>query len=96
MLHLFFDDYRGMNPLLFGDYPEIMKTIVGSKMPSFSEEQSTLLRGSLDFLGINYYATLYVSDKPGEYDSGIQDYIEDMRVLLSGLPSTPSLLIAVG
>eukprot|EP00252_Welwitschia_mirabilis_P012060 TRINITY_DN2683_c0_g1_i1.p1 TRINITY_DN2683_c0_g1~~TRINITY_DN2683_c0_g1_i1.p1 ORF type:complete len:371 (-),score=21.01 TRINITY_DN2683_c0_g1_i1:710-1822(-) len=48
-----------LDPLYFGDYPSSMKDLVESRLPEFSAEQSALLKGSLDFLGINHYTSLY-------------------------------------
>nr|BAO04173.1 hypothetical protein [Delphinium grandiflorum] len=80
------DFYSGwaMNPLVFGDYPEIMKTNVGSRLPSFTKDESKLLKGSFDFIGLNHYFTVYIQDKPrSTRKSNLGDYISDMSVKLS-------------
>ncbi|GFP78592.1 probable inactive beta-glucosidase 14 [Phtheirospermum japonicum] len=51
-----------LDPLVFGDYPSEMKRYHGSELPSFSSEESELLRDSIDFIGINHYGTLYAKD----------------------------------
>ncbi|OMO71966.1 Glycoside hydrolase, family 1 [Corchorus olitorius] len=48
-----------LDPLMFGDYPSSMKSRVGSRLPNFTDSESVLLKGSLDFLGINHYTTYY-------------------------------------
>ncbi|KAK4784969.1 hypothetical protein SAY86_001658 [Trapa natans] len=48
-----------IEPLMFGDYPSSMRTRVKSRLPKFSRSESALLRGSLDFVGINHYTTYY-------------------------------------
>lgn len=48
-----------MDPLYFGDYPASMRQLVGDRLPVFSNDQSKLLRGSFDFVGINHYTTIY-------------------------------------
>ncbi|XLT41260.1 hypothetical protein HN873_072552 [Arachis hypogaea] len=53
-----------MEPLTTGDYPESMKSIVGSRLPKFSKEQSKQLIHSYDFIGLNYYTTNYASNAP--------------------------------
>ncbi|XLS76186.1 hypothetical protein HN51_033051 [Arachis hypogaea] len=53
-----------MEPLTRGDYPESMKSIVGSRLPKFSKEQSKQLIHSYDFIGLNYYTTNYASNAP--------------------------------
>ena len=39
-----------------------MRTRVGSRLPRFSKDQSSLLKGSLDFVGINHYTTWYAEN----------------------------------
>ncbi|KAL0283983.1 UNVERIFIED_CONTAM: Beta-glucosidase 18 [Sesamum angustifolium] len=51
-----------LDPLVFGDYPPEMRRYHGSELPSFSPEERELLRGSIDFIGINHYGTLYAKD----------------------------------
>ncbi|KAG4973934.1 hypothetical protein JHK87_030755 [Glycine soja] len=63
------DDYGGflsphimfMQPLTTGNYPETMQSLLGSRLPNFTEEQSKLLIGSFDFVGLNYYTTTYAA-----------------------------------
>jgi len=38
-----------------GDYPASLKACAGANLPAFTAEQSRLVKGSLDFLGINFY-----------------------------------------
>ncbi|KAG9132598.1 hypothetical protein Leryth_023058 [Lithospermum erythrorhizon] len=53
-----------MDPLTYGRYPKNMRNIVGSRLPIFTTEEATLVKGSFDFLGINYYTGNYVSNVP--------------------------------
>lgn len=46
------------NVLINGDYPETMKQRVGDRLPKFTEKQKQLLKGSIDFTGLNYYNSL--------------------------------------
>ncbi|CAA7393465.1 unnamed protein product [Spirodela intermedia] len=53
-----------MDPLFFGEYPSSMRTSVGSRLPKFSPQEAASVKGSLDFVGINYYTTYYaMNDK---------------------------------
>ncbi|CAN6544600.1 unnamed protein product [Malus baccata var. baccata] len=54
-------DFMFLDALTSGDYPHTMRSIVGKRLPKFTEEQSKLLNGSFDFLGINYYTARYTS-----------------------------------
>ncbi|KAJ4876808.1 Myrosinase 1 [Raphanus sativus] len=53
-----------MEPLTKGRYPDIMRQIVGSRLPNFTEAEAELVAGSYDFLGLNYYTTQYAQQKP--------------------------------
>ncbi|XP_045795327.1 beta-glucosidase 11-like [Trifolium pratense] len=72
-----------LNPLTFGDYPDTMKRNVGSRLPSFTEKESNLMKSSIDFLGINFYNSLYVKNYPPESKNmEDRDYMQDMAVEL--------------
>jgi len=71
-----------MDPLTRGDYPESMRSLVKSRLPKFTKEQSRLLINSFDFLGINYYTANYVSDAP-ELRNVRGNYITDSLVNFS-------------
>lgn len=53
-----------MKPLTKGEYPKTMQSLVGNQLPNFTEEQSKLLAGSFDFIGLNYYTTNYAAHIP--------------------------------
>ncbi|KAB8380443.1 hypothetical protein FH972_024752 [Carpinus fangiana] len=53
-----------VDPVIFGDYPERLKSILGNRLPKFTEAQSKLLKGSLDFLGLSYYSAGYAETLP--------------------------------
>ncbi|KAL3537305.1 hypothetical protein ACH5RR_000671 [Cinchona calisaya] len=50
-----------LDPLVFGDYPESMRRLVGKRLPKFTTEQSKMVKGSLDFLGVNYYTSNFAA-----------------------------------
>ncbi|KAB2607367.1 beta-glucosidase 12-like [Pyrus ussuriensis x Pyrus communis] len=81
-----------MDPLTHGDYPQTMRAIVGERLPSFTKEQSELLSGSYDFIGLNYYSARYAS--VASYNcSDNPSYVTDPRVNvtteLDGVPIGP-------
>ena len=49
------------DPLIFGEYPEMMQKKLGKRLPRFSADDRKLVTGSVDFLGLNHYTTLYAS-----------------------------------
>jgi beta-glucosidase len=48
-------------PIYFGTYPPVMKELLGARLPTFSPEESALIKGSHDFFGTNHYTSAYVS-----------------------------------
>ncbi|XP_072958985.1 beta-glucosidase 22-like isoform X1 [Typha angustifolia] len=67
-----------IHPVVFGDYPEVMKKIAASRIPSFTKGQSELVKGAFDFIGINHYTSVYVSDNSNGPKAGLRDYNADM------------------
>ncbi|KAG5229814.1 glycosyl hydrolase family protein [Salix suchowensis] len=51
-----------IHPIVYGEYPKTMQTIVGSRLPKFTEEEVKMVKGSMDFVGINHYTTYYMYD----------------------------------
>ncbi|RLM92641.1 beta-glucosidase 5-like [Panicum miliaceum] len=87
----FRDFYLGwiVEPLVFGDYPQAVKKNVGSRLPSFTKVQSEAVRGTLDFIGINHYYSLYVNDRPLE--KGIRDFALDISAEYRGSRTDPPI-----
>ncbi|KAH7837571.1 hypothetical protein Vadar_015320 [Vaccinium darrowii] len=70
-----------MNPLTTGDYPPVMRSLVGNRLPKFSPKQADMVKGSIDFLGLNYYTAQYAANSP--YDSSLNlSYDTDSQVTL--------------
>lgn len=55
---------RYMDPLTKGEYPKSMRSMAGDRLPKFSKEESHQLKGSFDFLGLNYYSSFYAAYAP--------------------------------
>ncbi|KAI3443433.1 hypothetical protein Pfo_000098 [Paulownia fortunei] len=51
-------------PIVTGDYPQVMRDAVQSRLPPFTPEESKLVKGSYDFIGMNYYTTNWAAYKP--------------------------------
>ncbi|OIW03742.1 hypothetical protein TanjilG_30018 [Lupinus angustifolius] len=89
-----FDSMLGwfMEPLTKGEYPKSMRSLVGSRLPKFSKEQARLLTGSFDFLGLNYYTAMYVSNAPNQTNAQptyLTDSLANMTYVWNGKPIGP-------
>ncbi|GLT37435.1 hypothetical protein SLA2020_117530 [Shorea laevis] len=51
-----------IHPIVYGEYPRTMQVIVGDRLPKFTEEEVKMVKGSIDFVGINQYTTYYTYD----------------------------------
>ncbi|MFS7934185.1 putative beta-glucosidase [Helianthus anomalus] len=74
--------FRFLNLLVNGDYTGIMKKNAGNRIPKFTKLESEGIKGSLDFIGINHYATKYVKDNPINLEMEIRDFLTDTAVTL--------------
>ncbi|KAL5699585.1 beta-glucosidase [Ranunculus cassubicifolius] len=82
-----------MDPVTFGRYPKSMQSLVGKRLPKFTEEESNLVKGSYDFLGLNYYTANYATST--KLSNGIRpSYLTDSRANLAternGIPIGPA------
>ncbi|KAB1227612.1 Beta-glucosidase 12 [Morella rubra] len=68
-----------LDPLTFGDYPHSMRSLVGKRLPKFTKEESKMVKGSFDFIGLNYYTALYAAYAP-HINSGNKSYLTDALV----------------
>ncbi|OIT21353.1 PREDICTED: beta-glucosidase 11-like isoform X1 [Nicotiana attenuata] len=71
-----------ISPLIFGDYPVTMKDRVGSRMPTFTRQESEQVKGAIDFIGLNHYATLHVKDRPSAFERDFRDFNTDAAIQL--------------
>ncbi|PIA43643.1 hypothetical protein AQUCO_01800002v1, partial [Aquilegia coerulea] len=69
-----------LDPLVHGNYPAIMRKILGSRLPNFTENDLNHLKGSFDFIGLNHYCAFYIKDLPKRSDEYGSDYIRDVSV----------------
>jgi beta-glucosidase/6-phospho-beta-glucosidase/beta-galactosidase len=49
-------------PIMTGDYPEVMKERVGDRLPKFTPEQKQKLKGAADFFALNQYMSFLSED----------------------------------
>ncbi|KAJ9174476.1 hypothetical protein P3X46_013114 [Hevea brasiliensis] len=48
-----------MEPMTNGWYPRSVQRLVGDRLPKFTDRESQLLKGSYDFIGLQYYSSYY-------------------------------------
>ncbi|XP_074358413.1 beta-glucosidase 3-like [Apium graveolens] len=65
-----------------GDSPDVIKKNAGKKIPSFTKTESLWLKGSLDFVGVNHYASGYIKDQTINLNVDSRDVMADMAVQL--------------
>lgn len=71
-----------LDPLLLGNYPLSMQKLVAERLPEIGVEASQFLKGTLDFIGINHYTSLYArNDKIGIRKLIMQDASTDSAVI---------------
>ncbi|GFZ13731.1 beta glucosidase 11 [Actinidia rufa] len=97
--------YWIINPVVFGDYPEIMKKNAGIRIPAFTELESKQVKGSFDFIGVNHYGTYYVKDDTNSLKMDNRDVMADLAIQTilveqgdtppGELPITPSGLVGL-
>lgn len=73
-----------MDPLTQGDYPASMRTNVKDRLPKFTQSQSQMLKGSFDFIGINYYTSLYAYSNHPSADAN-PNFYSDQHAIQTGI-----------
>ncbi|KAM7509811.1 hypothetical protein LguiB_008686 [Lonicera macranthoides] len=74
-----------LEPMVYGDYPFIMKALVRDALPTFTEEEKSLVKGSLDFIGVNYYTSRYATALPLDTNQSYTSQDQYQRVDLTGI-----------
>ncbi|URD75635.1 Glycosyl hydrolase family 1 [Musa troglodytarum] len=82
-----------LHPIIYGEYPKSMQEIVQARLPKFSEEEIKMVKGSIDYVGINQYTAYYMFDphlpkqeKPTRYQS---DWNAGFAFERNGVPIGP-------
>ncbi|GLU24174.1 hypothetical protein SLE2022_401300 [Rubroshorea leprosula] len=81
-----------MDPITKGQYPKNMQALVGRRLPKFSKDESEMLKGSFDFVGLNYYTSNYAADAPrlkNGRKSYLTDSLADLTTEKQGIPIGP-------
>ncbi|RWW03640.1 hypothetical protein GW17_00033182 [Ensete ventricosum] len=58
--------------------------LLGDRLPRFTDEESRLIKGSFDFIGLNYYTASYAYSRPLS-NVGVQNYMTDSSVTSTGV-----------
>ncbi|KAL0374299.1 UNVERIFIED_CONTAM: Furcatin hydrolase [Sesamum radiatum] len=77
-----------INPLVYGEYPRTMQFLVGSRLPKFTEEQAAMVKGSFDYVGLNYYTGNYaahISSRSGNISSATDSMVR-LSTEINGVP----------
>ncbi|KAH9710287.1 Beta-glucosidase 17 [Citrus sinensis] len=67
------------NPITYGSYPRSMQRLVGNRLPKFTKSQAEMVKGSVDFLGLNYYTADYAEEVTSFSNTNFS-YTTDSRV----------------
>lgn len=51
-----------LHPITYGEYPKSLQEIVKERLPKFTKEELKMVKGSIDFVGINQYTAYYMYD----------------------------------
>ncbi|KAM6568152.1 hypothetical protein CsatB_016137 [Cannabis sativa] len=81
-----------IHPIVYGEYPRTMEEIVGKRLPKFTEDEIKMVKGSMDFVGINQYTAYYIYDphQPKSKDLGYQqDWNVGYAFEKNGVPIGP-------
>ncbi|TDL27833.1 glycoside hydrolase family 1 protein [Rickenella mellea] len=62
------------DPVYLGFYPEHMKKMLGERMPEFTAEEWTVVKGSSDFYGMNTYTTNLIKGGGDDEFQGKAEY----------------------
>ncbi|RVX20603.1 Beta-glucosidase 11 [Vitis vinifera] len=90
--HDFFLVGEFVHVLVFGDYPDIVKKRAGTRIPSFTEDESKQVKGSFDFIGINHYTSVHIKNNPMKLNMDYRDFNADVAVdMIASLIQFPVL-----
>ncbi|KAK4760164.1 hypothetical protein SAY87_023296 [Trapa incisa] len=80
-----FGDGWFMEPFVNGDYPSSMKSLVGDRLPKFTDADKSLVKGAFDFIGINYYSSGYAKDASKAPKANPPSYSTDSLMTETGV-----------
>ncbi|VAI34462.1 unnamed protein product [Triticum turgidum subsp. durum] len=69
-----------MHPLVYGDYPPVMRSRVGRRLPALPAPEPAKVRGSFDFIGFNHYLIMRARSIDTSSGQEPRDYYVDAAV----------------
>ncbi|KAK4857306.1 hypothetical protein QYF36_026730 [Acer negundo] len=72
-----------LKPLVSGHYPKIMRMIAKDRLPKFTAKEKKLVKGSIDFMGLNYYTAIYAKSIPVDFHASPVSSTADVFVNLT-------------
>ncbi|XP_045057635.2 lactase-like protein isoform X2 [Desmodus rotundus] len=88
------------NPVYAGDYPQVMKESIGrksaeqgldmSRLPVFSLQEKSYIKGTSDFLGLGHFTTRYITERNSSSRQG-PSYQNDRDLLELVDPNWPDM-----
>jgi beta-glucosidase len=71
-----------MHPLVYGDYPALVRRRVGARLPVITTDQSKKLSGSFDFIGFNHYLVMHTQEDKSAFNRKQRDYYADAAAIV--------------
>ncbi|KAG8389804.1 hypothetical protein BUALT_Bualt01G0016600 [Buddleja alternifolia] len=68
-----------LEPIVKGRYPQSMIDYAGENLAKISEDEFKMIKGSIDFLGLNYYTTFYAKNTPSNPEV-LEGYKKDQHL----------------
>ncbi|XP_072995731.1 beta-glucosidase 1-like [Typha latifolia] len=82
-----------LHPIIYGEYPKSMQQIVKERLPRFTSKEIKMVKGSVDFVGINQYTSYYIYDPhrpmPQKATSYAMDWNAGFAYERNGVPIGP-------
>lgn len=74
-----------MDPLVYGSYPISMRELVKERLPKFTPEEKKMMKGSFDFIGVNYYTSRYAKSMPRDPNALPISFTHDSFTNITGI-----------
>lgn len=55
-----FQPFMFLHLIIYGEYPRSIQRIVKDRLPKFIAEEAGVVKGTIDYVGVNQYTVYYV------------------------------------